>query len=92
VKTWEISISQEVADKLSETWDGFVGRGYGIGRILLLPIYRLTKWNWVSDLAGLTCSGGLARGLNAADLWKQDISPGMSGLKELASQLDDLQE
>jgi len=92
VKTWEIVVSQEVADKLSETWDGFIGRGYGVGRILLLPLYRLTKWEWVASLAGLTCSGGLARGLDAADLWQQDVSPGMSGLKEISAQLDVLKE
>ena len=88
VKTWEIVLTQETADKLAGTWNGFVGRGYGIGRVLLLPLYRLTRWDWVANLAGLTCTGGLARGLAEAGLWQQEINPGMSGLKELATQLD----
>ena len=88
VKTWEIALSYEEASKLSLAWINFIGRGYGVGRVLLLPLYRLTKWKWVADLAGLTCSGGLARGLAATGMWHQDVAPGMSGLKELATQLD----
>ena len=91
VKTWEITLTQEEANRLSLTWSKFVGRGYGVGRVLLLPLYRLTKWDWVANLAGLTCSGGLARGLDAIGLWQQEINPGMSGLKELADQLDSLE-
>ena len=91
VKTWEIALSYEEASKLSLAWINFIGRGYGVGRVLLLPLYRLTKWKWVADLAGLTCSGGLARGLDAAGMWHQDVAPGMSGLQELAKQLDSLQ-
>ncbi len=90
VKTWEIDVNYEIAIKLEDTWDKFVGRGYGIGRVLLLPIYRLTKWNWIADLAGLTCSGALARGLDSAGLWQQDVAPGMSGLQEIMRQLDSL--
>lgn len=91
VKKWEITLSEGEAIVLSSTWNSFIGRGYGIGRVLLLPLYRLTKWKWVANLAGLTCSGGTARGLAAAWMWGMSISPGMSGLKELAEQLDDLE-
>lgn len=86
IRTWEIYLNWEDAEKLRVYWDGLIDRSYGVGRMLLMPLWELTGWRWIARLAGVTCSGSIAMGLQQIGLWDESDA-GMSDLVTLERQL-----
>ena len=87
IKEWIFYISNQDALKLENYWDGLIGRGYGVGKILFLLLYRLTGWKWIAKLTGIICSGAIAQGLKYIN-FIEDNNPEIFGLKELKKCLD----
>jgi hypothetical protein len=87
IKEWSFFISDDLAKKLETYWDNLIGRGYGVGKLIFLPLFRLTGWKWITKLTGLICSGAVAQGLNHINFISDD-EPEMFGLKELETSLN----
>ena len=87
IKEWSFFINDDSAQALTNYWDNLIGRGYGIGKLIFLPLFRLTGWKWIAKLSGLICSGAIAQGLNKINFISDD-DPEMFGLKELESSLN----
>lgn len=92
LETWEIPLSDEEAWKLQEKWTTMKGRQYAVGRLFLLPIYRLTGWNLLTKPPGITCASSIAMGLDSIDLWKHPTPPSMAGLREVEDVLVKLKD
>ena len=85
---WVVELDDEAAAALKRWWDGYIGRRYAVGRLILLPLWRATGWDWVRRLAGITCTGVLASGLARIGLWRSTIPTEMAGLVDVAAALD----
>lgn len=85
---WVVELDDEAATALKRWWDSYLGRRYAVGRLLLLPLWRATGWDWVRRLAGITCTGVLASGLARIGLWRSTIPTEMAGLVEVSAALD----
>lgn len=87
IKEWSFFVNDDLAVQLINYWDGLIGRGYGVGKLIFLPLFRLTGWKWIAKLSGLICSGAIAQGLNKINFISDD-EPEMFGLKELENSLN----
>lgn len=89
-KTAEVELSSSEFEIIQETLKSLEGRRYAVGRLLLIPLYRLTGWNFLTSLPGVTCTNGIARALCAANLWDDPCAPEMAGLNEVERVVDNL--
>ena len=87
IKEWSFYLSEEDALKLEAYWDSLIGRGYGVGKIIFLVLYRLTGWKWIANLSGVICSGAIALGLSHIKFINSE-NPEIFGLQELEKVLD----
>ena len=85
---WVVELNDDAARDLKRWWDSYIGRRYAVGRLLCLPLWRLTGWDWVRRLAGITCTAVLASGLQRVGLWHHPCPIEMAGLKEVEATLD----
>ncbi len=90
VKRIELDVTYDEYSKFTTALSGLVNRHYAVGRLLLIPLYRATRWNFLTKLPGVTCTDGVAFGLQAAGLWKCDVLPSMAGLEEVEIVVDRL--
>jgi len=90
-KKVEIDITATEYANIRNTFEGFVGRHYAVGRLLLIPLYRLTRWDFLTDPPGVTCTYGLGRALQNAEMWNNQMPPAMAGLEEVENVVDGLQ-
>lgn len=88
MKSVEIEVTSEEYALFSDALSGLVNRHYAVGRLLLIPLYRATRWSFLTKLPGVTCTDGVAHGLQSAGLWKCDVPPEMAGLEEVESVVD----
>lgn len=88
MKSVEIEVTSEEYALFANKLSGLVGRRYATGRLLLIPLYRATRWSFLTKLPGVTCTDGVALGLQSAGLWKCDVPPEMAGLEEVESVVD----
>ena len=90
MKSVELEVTSEEYTLFTSKLNSLVGRHYAVGRLLLIPLYRVTRWDFLTKLPGVTCTNGVARGLQSAGLWKCDVPPEMAGLDEVEEVVDRL--
>lgn len=89
-KKIDLDVTSEEYSLFTHKLSSLVGRHYAVGRLLLIPLYRLTHWNFLTKLPGVTCTDGVALGLRSAGLWSSSVPPEMAGLEEVESVVDKL--
>ena len=80
---WEIPLTGLEHDRIYSLWQGMIGRRYAVGRLILLPMYRLTRWEVLRQPPGVTCTNMIAAGLAEVGLWDHDVPADMAGLREV---------
>lgn len=91
MKCVELEVTSDEYARFTDALSGLVNRHYAVGRLLLIPLYRATRWKFLTKLPGVTCTDGVALGLQSAGLWSCDVPPEMAGLEEVESVVSRLQ-
>lgn len=90
--SWDVNLTKDEMFSLAQKWKSMTGRHYAVGRLFLLPVYRLVKLKSLTYPPGITCAAAIAIGLNEIGLWHHSIPPEMAGLREVENVLIGLKD